>query len=293
MIRCPPVENMTRLRSIDIADISVRLDAYDTELLTKTGRTLRGIACYAADQNEQDIATRLTLIQVGVVPIQWGKGKIDRFAETTRDILNHLGFQSYVTRLADVSGLAEVYAKKADLIFLADDAQFVALNTKTRQVVYNAGATGRGFAAGLALMVGGLAGQKVLVLGCGPVGRAATAMLLNYGAVVSVYDINRDRAKNLAIAMARRHRGDLKVETDLQQALFRHRLLMDATDAAEIIQAREISAETHMAAPGMPLGLSRAALKKISGRLLHDPLQIGVATMAIEASRQMLLQCAA
>ena len=293
MTRCPPDENMTRLRSIDIADISVRLDAYDAELLTKTGRTLRGIACYVADQNEQAIASRLARIQVAVVPIQWGAGKIDRFAETTRDILNHLGFQSFVTRQADVSGLAEAYAKKADVIFLADDDQFVALNTKTHQVAYNAGATGRGFAGGLALMVGGLEGQKVLVLGCGPVGRAATAMLLNYGAAVAVYDINGEQAKNLAIAMDRMHRGDLVIETDLQRALSRHRLVMDASDAAEIIQTRDISAETYMAAPGMPLGLSRAALKKISGRLLHDPLQIGVATMAIEASKQMLLQCAA
>jgi pyrrolysine biosynthesis protein PylD len=269
----------------------MQLDAYDAELLTKTGRTLRGIACFVAGQNEPNIASRLSGIQVGVVPVQWGAGRIDRFAETVGDILNHLGFQSFVTRQADVSGLAEAYTKKADLIFLADDDQFVALNTKTRQVVYNAAATGSGFAGGLALMAGGLTEQKVLVLGCGPVGRAATASLLNYGATVSVYDINRDRAGNLAIEMDRGRRGDIRVEADLQQALSRHRLVMDATDAAEIIQDREISADTYMAAPGVPLGLSHAALKKISHRLLHDPLQIGVATMALEASRQILPQC--
>jgi 3-methylornithyl-N6-L-lysine dehydrogenase len=282
---------MTRLRSIDIADIAVRLDAYDADLLIKTGRTLRGIACYAAGQNEPGIAARLPHIQVGVVPIQWGLGKIDRFAETTRDILIHLGFQSFVTQLAGVSGLAEAYAKEADLIFLADDDQFAALNTKTREVISNADATGRGFAGGLALMVGGLKGQRVLVLGCGPVGAAATAMLLNDGAAVAIYDINGERAKNLAVAMDRIHHGKLVVETDLKHALARHHLLVDATDAAGFIRARAISGETYMAAPGVPLGLNRAALKKISGRLLHDPLQIGVATMAMVASTSMLLDC--
>jgi len=38
-----------------------------------------------------------------------------------------------------------------------------------------------------------------------------------------------------------------------------------------------------VAAPGMPLGLTAAAAEKTGLRLLHDPLQIGVATMAVEA----------
>jgi 3-methylornithyl-N6-L-lysine dehydrogenase len=125
------------------------------------------------------------------------------------------------------------------------------------------------------------------------VGAAATAMLLNDGAAVAIYDINGERAKNLAVAMDRIHHGQLEVETDLQHALARHHLLMDATDAAGFIHARAISDETYIAAPGVPLGLSRAALKKISGRLLHDPLQIGVATMALVASTSMLLDCTA
>jgi pyrrolysine biosynthesis protein PylD len=66
-----------------------------------------------------------------------------------------------------------------------------------------------------------------------------------------------------------------------------HRLVVDATNAAEIIQAQDISPETYVAAPGMPLGLSRDALRKVSSRLLHDSLQIGVATMAFEVLKQI------
>jgi hypothetical protein len=40
----------------------------------------------------------------------------------------------------------------------------------------------------------------------------------------------------------------------------------------------------------MPLGLSPAARKKVSRRLLHDPLQIGVATMGMAALKQILSQ---
>lgn len=45
-----------------------------------------------------------------------------------------------------------------------------------------------------------------------------------------------------------------------------------------------ITPQTYIAAPGMPLGLTRGAVEKIGDRLFHDPLQTGVAIMAIEAT---------
>jgi pyrrolysine biosynthesis protein PylD len=67
-------------------------------------------------------------------------------------------------------------------------------------------------------------------------------------------------------------------------------MIVDATPAAEIIDAEFISPQTFLTAPGMPLGLDRDALKKISDRLLHDPLQIGVATMGMAAVKQLMHQ---
>jgi pyrrolysine biosynthesis protein PylD len=46
-----------------------------------------------------------------------------------------------------------------------------------------------------------------------------------------------------------------------------------------MIKAHHITSETYVSAPGVPLGLDKDARGKISDRLLHDPLQIGVATM--------------
>jgi pyrrolysine biosynthesis protein PylD len=277
---------MTRLRSIDIAQIRTNLDTYDGELLAKTGSTLRGIACHAAGLNEEAVAHSLSRSVAGVVPISWGQGVIGGFCQTTESILNHIGCKSFVTGNSNVRGLAEAYGKGADVIFMADDEQFAALNSRTRQVVDNTAATGGGFAAGLSLMVGGLRERKVLVLGCGPVGCSAVSRLMNYGAAVTVYDIKPGRAQELVQALGRAAGGEITIENNLRKALSRHRLVVDATNAAEIIHASDISSETYIAAPGMPLGLSRNALKKISDRLLHDPLQIGVATMAVEVLKR-------
>ena len=278
---------MTRLQSDDILNIPSKLEAYDEELLAKTGHNLRQIACRAVELKEEDALAVISRLRVGVVPIRWGQGVIEGFCEATAGILRHLGFDTFVAGQADISGLAEAYETNADVIFLSDDNDFVALNTYTRQYVHNAEATGKGFAAGLDLMAGGLGDQKVLVLGCGSVGRGAALTLLNFGASVSIYDTNADYTRQLKNAISGPDSDRIKIESDFDAALAGHSLVVDATNAAGIIHAKNISPHTFIAAPGMPLGLSRDALEKISDRLLHDPLQIGVATMGMEIVRQI------
>jgi len=279
---------MTRLRSTDIAGISARLSEYDEELLAKTGRTLTGLACYAVGLGEEEIAAVMANVRIGVVPIGWGLGLIGGFSETTRDILKHIGFQAFITDGSNVSGLAEALEKRADIIFLSDDDHFVALNVECRRVVDNAEATGKGFAAGLNLMSGGLQGQETLVIGCGPVGTSAAMTLADYGALISVYDIEPSRSRQLARALDRKQNIKIRIESDLCRALSKHRFWVEATNSADIIRAKDLSPTTYIAAPGMPLGLNPAARKKVSQRLLHDPLQIGVATMGMAALKQIL-----
>ena len=279
---------MTRLQLDDISSISSRLIAYDEELLVKTGHNLRQIACHAAELKEEDIPGVMSRIRVGVVPIRWGQGLIVGFSDATAGILKHLGFNAFVARQPDISGLAEAYERKADVVFLSDDNDFVALNAETRQHVHNAKATGKGFAAGLDLMTKGLADQKVLVLGCGAVGRSVTSALLSYGAKVSIYDINPPNSQEFTSSIAGPDSDRLTIAPDFREALAMHSLVVDATNAAGIIHAEDISPQTFIAAPGMPLGLSREALNKLSDRLLHDPLQIGVATMGMAVVKQLM-----
>jgi pyrrolysine biosynthesis protein PylD len=284
------VKKMTRLLSADIAEISASLNDYDTELLSKTGRTLRGLACYAVGLKEEDLSVAMCKVRIGVVPIAWGKGVIDGFSETTRDILQHLGFQAFIANDPNVSGLAQALTHGADIIFLSDDDDFVALNVECRQVVDNGQATGKGFAAGLNLMTGGLQGQKTLVMGCGRVGISTAKTLAKYGARVSVYDIEASRSRQLASDLGRQYNLKIRIELDLKKALAEHSFIVEATNSANTIPAKNLAETTYIAAPGMPLGLSPVARKKVSRRLLHDPLQIGVATMGMAALKQILSQ---
>lgn len=279
---------MTRLLPKDLSDIVSQLKAYDEELLLKTGHNLRQIACHAARLKDDHVRGVISGIRVGVVPITWGQGVIDGFCQASAGILKHLGFKSFVAGQSDVSGLAEAYETKADVVFFSDDKDFVAVNAATRQYVHNADATGKGFAAGLALMANGLVDQKVLVLGCGRVGRSVISTLLSYGANVSTYDIESANCREFKNSLAGPDSDRITVAPHFDAALAGHTLVVDATNAAEIIRAEDISPQTFIAAPGMPLGLSRTAQNKLSDRLLHDPLQIGVATMAMEVVKQMI-----
>jgi pyrrolysine biosynthesis protein PylD len=128
-------------------------------------------------------------------------------------------------------------------------------------------------------MAGGLKQKNVLVLGCGPVGQAAAQALVKHGSIVSIYDINLLSCEKLVTSIKQRLNTEINIEKELDHALENHQFIIDATPAADIIRKHHISGHTHISAPGVPLGLDEKAQVKISNRLLHDPLQIGVATM--------------
>jgi pyrrolysine biosynthesis protein PylD len=299
---------MTRLKYPDIKGIAGQLADYDNELLQKTGRTLRGIACHALDTDEEKLQSLLDSVLIGVVPIRSGKGVIRGFSQTVAQIVTHIGFNAFVTTDTDVAGIAEAVEEKAQVILMADDQRFVALNVTRGLIVDNSEATGKGFTAGLDLMTGGLKGQKILVIGCGPVGQSAALAALHWGAEVSVFDIDFRRCQRVTDALMKRtcchensHKGTkaqrntketlskfssshVNIEQSIEKALSEHNFIVEATYAAGIIDEADITPGTYIAAPGMPLGLTPAAVRKITQRLLHDPLQLGMAVMAVEAA---------
>jgi pyrrolysine biosynthesis protein PylD len=267
----------------DVKLIPAELSYYDSELTAKTGCSLREVACRAAGIQEDLIQGSLEGIGIGVVPITAGKGAITGFCEAVAGIGAHMGCKSFITQATDVAGLAEAFGKKADIIMLADDHQFIALHTASGRMVENEVATGKGYVTGLTLMAGDLKKKDVLVIGCGPVGRSATDELVAMGARVSVYDINSTRSIDLAEATKQSSNAIIQMIKDLDQALKNHKFIIDASPATDIIKARHIREDTYISAPGVPVGLNQEALLKIGKRLLHDPLQIGVATMVISA----------
>jgi pyrrolysine biosynthesis protein PylD len=277
---------MTRLTTDDIEHIRLQLIRHDDYLASVTGQTLLGIGAAASGRGDVSFFQRVApKIKMAVVPIGGGLGIISGFAQTVCGILVHLGFDAVVTGHSDVAGFADAVDAGGQIIMAADDDCFVAFCPRQGRTVDNSRATAKGFVAGLDLMAGGLNGKGVLVIGCGPVGRWAVEALLMRKARVIVFDRVAEKAADLAGWIQGAYKSPIRVVSDLEQALSTHHLIVEATNAAEVIHARHVSANTHVTAPGMPCGVTLHAREKLAGRILHDPLQIGVATMACEAVR--------
>ncbi|MBN1837253.1 MAG: 3-methylornithyl-N6-L-lysine dehydrogenase PylD [Spirochaetales bacterium] len=275
---------MSRLTAGDVRGIDRRSLAHaDRALLESTGLTLFGLACRAAGLEEaagRELAARVT---AAVVPMNCGEGLIPGFAAAVGSILAHLGCRCRVTAGGEVTGLAEAVEQGCDLVFSSDDSRFVAFDLRHRRIVDNASATAHGFAAGLSRLAGGLEGKQVLVVGCGRVGSTAGRRLLEEGARVALHDIDASRARALARELGGRRTGSLAVEPELTAALRRHSLLLLAAPAGGIIGKEDLLPGSRVAAPGVPLGLTPEAAAALGTRLLHDPLQTGVAVMLMEA----------
>jgi pyrrolysine biosynthesis protein PylD len=268
---------VTRLHESDLSGLAQGLSTYDQALQEKTRLTLRQIACRAVGVDEEEIVRMIQDPIVGVIPVTVGEGTIPGFVESVRGILSYLGFRAFVPMQADVAGFAEAVEGGADVVFMADDMRFVAVNLRLRRVVDNGEATGRGYGVALEGLARGVKEYPVLVIGAGRVGSAAAGILRQMGARIAAFDRETHRAEKLA--------GEVEgtVEMDLEQALGVYRIFVDASPAVNIIDGRHITVSTVVAAPGVPLGLTDEARVRIGNRLIHDPLQIGVATMMIAA----------
>ena len=274
---------MTRLTTNDIHGIPEELPAYESSLIEKTGCSLRQLACQAMEVAEIDIQVSMEHTLVGVIPMTSGGGILKGFCGTVAKIVNHIGCSAFATRNTDASGIAEAVEKKADVLMFADENRFVALDMQHRTLVDNADATGRGFVAGLYLMAGSLIDRKVLVLGCGPVGQSVVKALAKKGCRISVYDTEPTSYNACSAAFKNDPEVEIQFLHKLEPAFHQHALMVDASPAGGFIPARHIKPHTIISAPGMPLGLDSSALAAIGDRLLHDPLQIGVATMVVGA----------
>jgi pyrrolysine biosynthesis protein PylD len=268
---------MTRLSGKIVAPIIAKLDLYDSELHKKTGKNLRQIAAESVGADEAEIDKTASSVLTAVIPITADGGIIEGFGDTVRAIISHIGFDSFVTKSKDVSGLAESVEEGAEVVFLSDDSRFIAVNLKKCFVADNAESTGRGFATALKLMAKDLTGRKVLVIGAGRVGRSAIIRLKEYNASVAVYDIDLSKAENAAEVCG------AAIEKDLNKAFQDYRLIVDASPAKAVLKAEYITPSTLIAACGMPMILDTEAYKLAEERLIHDPLQIGVATMLLSA----------
>ena len=269
---------MTRLKPADVQLIPTTLEEYEEELMKKTGCTLLEIAEDAARADE-NVEAILRKTKGAVVPITSGGGVIGGFVQAVAAILNHIGIRTTITHGTDITGIAEAFEHDADLMFLADDRKFVAINLHTRQVVDNATSTAKAYVAVLDKMTNGLRGKPVLVIGIGNVGTQVISELIRRKARPLAVDLDRIRLR----ALIKKYRGLVVAFNTVDEAISHTNLIINAAPTRNILSAEMIKEEMLIAAPAIPVGLTQAALRKLEHNLVHDPLQLGVATMAVEA----------
>lgn len=264
---------MTLLQSHQVASIPALLSSYDCQLQAKTGASLKQIACKAANISEEEFKIKMTDALVAIVPMNSGNGIIPGFAQALQSITVYLGANAFITLNHDVAGLAEAVEMGAEIVLVADDNRFVSIYLPAGQIIDNAEATAKGYLTALELIAQGLKEKEVLVIGAGCVGKHAVAGLVERGAKPVVYEIDTEIIRMLE------QEGKVKVVRDLSCALHYYNIIFDASPAPDIIHCEHIKPKSYIAAPGIPLALSSEAVKLVKDRLVHDALELGVATM--------------
>ena len=266
---------MTRLTEADVTDLTRELEAFEARLLEATGLDLRGLALRSS--TEEDRCVQLRGSRIAAVPMSAGEGVIPGFTDCVVATLLSLGCDAWATTQTDVSGIEAAVAAGASIIFLADDHRFIALNVADARIVDNDPATADGYVTALETAAGGLKGREVLLLGLGPVGRAAARRLVALGASVLVTEPDEERV-SAALGVG------LEFELiDLAAGLVRCDLIFDACPAAGIIDAGDLRPGTIAAVPGMPSAFTATAQEALGVRHIHEPLAVGVAVMAARA----------
>lgn len=278
---------MTRLKSSDICDIALRLEKYDQQLLKITGRTLVGIACHACNVDERTVRQKSPSFLIDVIPVTSGQGIITDFSKTVASILKFSGFNARVSDTHDTAGIVQAYENRSDAVMMADDKRFVGINLNNRCVADNSEVTGRVFAAALDLMAKGIKDRDALVMGCGPVGKAAAIALLSFNARVVLYDNRPEPARILQKSLsALAPENQVRIEEDLEKALLDCQYIIEATPVQNTIPEKLISGRMGIAAPGVPLGVSSKGCGILKDRLVHDKLELGVTAMAVSILTQ-------
>jgi pyrrolysine biosynthesis protein PylD len=268
---------MTRLTGDMIEDVAHNMNVHDVDLRDLVGVGLKELAEATVGASDVDAG----LWKVAAVPITSGQGCIGSFSRSVSAIAFHLGFRSLVTQGTDVNGLHEAMSEGADIVVLADDLRFVALNVLTGRCVDNGLCTALGYVKALELAVDGLSGKEVLVIGAGEVGAHAIRALVTSGARVKVVEPDPKRAASAS------YRFCIEIVPGLEDGVRTHDLILNASPAR--IRSDWIRKGSVISSPGVPF--SYDAVAKAKANIIHDPLQIGTAVMLLGAALGLPAEC--
>ena len=267
---------MTRLTSDVLGAIRHPVSLYDRELKVKTGATLSEIAGLAA---RHPGVLNLSDARIAAIPLSTGLGVIPGFSKIVVEILKYLHFKSFVTTNIDVAGIAEALEKDANILFIADDIHFLALNLKRRYVVDNDVATAKSYVAALEIAIQGLKGKEVFIIGLGRIGTIMIEEVIRRHGIPLVYDIKHERTTYISKRFSHR----VRLMKSMSEGLSSTRFVLNTAPSKNMVTSDMVDENHIIYSPAIPHGLTDAAVRKLSRNFFHDPLQLGVATMAYEA----------
>ncbi len=263
---------MTRLTEEQIRPVAAALAEQEADLISKTGLDYAGLAA-AANGISRDTVTKSAFeYEIAAITVTSGLGVITGFAESVAAILQRMGFSVFVPEAVDINGIYEARTRGAELLFLADDNRYMALNVKNGRFSDNHAATARGYVEALERAAGPLSGKRVLVLGCGTVGREAGKCLIGKGARPVYHDRDKTRLMDAPLPIGVERVADPAV-------IGEYSLIFDATTTGGWLKADKLTPEAWIAAPGLPLSLDQEGERLFGPRLIHDALPIGTLTM--------------
>ena len=265
---------MTRLVESDIDHISKEIEEYDRKFFQQTGYSMEEIAKIAVG-----IKNKTTKRKVAAVPVTSGLGIIGGFSFSVAEILRHCGIEAIVTEKSDVAGIQEAYQSDAEIVFMSDDDICAAFCLDKKVQSDNGYATGIGFAAALHMASGEINNKEVLILGAGPVGSAAAAYISDVGGNPVIYDLKYEKAQKLAATLSR-----AKAISECRE-LKQYKYIIDASTSGEFISRDDVSHETIIASPGMPIGVKKEVMDIAT--VIYNPLELGVITMYFHCIRQL------
>ncbi len=268
---------MSRLTTEGIRDLEQTVPDWDRTLRKRTGLGYIELAARVSGRGENEIRFAAETMKIAAVPITSGLGVIGRFSESVAAILKTMGFDTFVTDRADIDGLYEASLCGADIVYLADDTRYIALNLRNGRIADNNIATVAGYMQVLRSMSGGLQGRLAVVLGYGVIGRLFSENLKQSGASVAIYE------RNIALRETVEKDGFSWIYDSSSKhpahALRDYEIIADATNEGGWLRAEDMNENALIVAPGVPFSFDDASAERLGNRCVHDLLEIGTVSM--------------
>ncbi len=260
---------MTRLTTDLVRSIGADLPSADRALRSRTGMGYLELSWNSLGLGDSRI--NLGSLTVAAIPLTSGLGVIPGFSRALADIAEYLGFRSFVTDRADREGVREGLAKGADILLMADDELFAAVEVATGSMIDNSICTALGYSFALEKALGGWNGQQVLVLGSGKVGMPAAEIMTGRGAEVSIADPDP-----LKIMRARSRLPSARFVTANKEEVKHAHALFNASPGS--VPGAWLRQGVIISSPGVPYSFDGEAEARAKA-IIHDPLQLSTSVM--------------